>query len=124
MSEEHGEGTGSDQIRLARVLKFKVVSTCDGKGLFSPFLGVAYGEQGLGTPSRTQIQGRMNCGGIQPQESVQSDGRADVISKVLPFVCRHNHWNFLKHGKLQVIRYGRKLLGLVFSALRPEAADS
>lgn len=40
VSEEPGEGTGSDQIRLARVLKFKVVSACDGKGLFSPFLGV------------------------------------------------------------------------------------
>lgn len=52
MSEEPGEGTGSDQIRLASALKFKVVSACDGKGLFSPFLGVACGEQGLGTPSR------------------------------------------------------------------------
>lgn len=109
---------------MAGVLEFKVVSACDGKELFSPFLGVACGEQGLGTPSRTQIRGRMDCGGIQPQESVQSDGRADVISKVLPFGCRHNHWDFLKHGKLQVTRYGRKLLGLVSSALRPEAADS
>lgn len=124
MREEPGEGTGSDQIRLARVLKFKEESARDGKGLFSPFLGVACREQGLGTPSRTQIQRRMDCGGIQPWESVQSDGRADVISKVLPFGCRHNHWNFLKHGKLQVARYGRKLLGLVSSALRPEAADS
>lgn len=85
MREEPGEGTGSDQIRLARVLKFKEESARDGKGLFSPFLRVACKKQGLGTPSRTQIEGRMDCGGIQPRESVQSDGRADVISKVLPF---------------------------------------
>lgn len=106
MSEEPGERTGSDQIRLASALKFKVVSPCDGKGLVSPFLGVACGEQGLGTPSRKQIQGRMDCGRIQPQKSVQSDGRADVISKTLSFGYWHNHWNFLKHGKLQVTRYG------------------
>lgn len=52
---EPGEGIGSDQIRLSRALKFKVVSACDGKGLLCPFLGVACGKQGLGTFGWTQI---------------------------------------------------------------------
>lgn len=37
MSEEPGEGTGSDQIRLPSALKFRVVSACDRKGYSLPF---------------------------------------------------------------------------------------
>lgn len=38
----------------------------------------------------------MDYGGNQPEELLLSDEMDDVISKVLPFGYRQNHWNFLK----------------------------
>lgn len=103
---EPGKGTGSDQIRLARALKLEMVPARDGKWLFSPLPSWVWpvGSEVL-VPLAGHIKSRMDCGGNQPQELVHSDEMDLVISKVLPFGDRHNHWNFLKHGKMQVTRY-------------------